>query len=721
MGYSIMRISRTILLTVGVLFCIAPPAHFAHEWKMWGSLNKARAFGYVVPISATSAIAIGGFPDFVPGSQEFGTWVTRSCEILDVKTGTVRYTDSTSVGHADGTVVRMSNGKVVVLGGVKDGKGKTTTVVEEFDPVTERWTKKGNLLLFRRQQVAIALDDHRILIAAGRDTALEGTTATEIFDLRTGICTRGGEHPHPLTNHRLMMADSNVYLIGGRKSGPGGPDTDRPTDTYYYDEATDAWKFAFNLPGGKPLFESIHVYNGIYTSGGSTDNGDTRFSDIVYFIGKDGARALAGRLQTSVKGHCFAQWVGDSLITFGGESGTASSNASSWINTLTGSVHDGPDLNIGRRYGSSVFLNGDAETPAAVLALAGVMSNDQVTPTIEIITSTLCAGTTVSSLLDPRQLTTVGTAEMTATPSVMLTSSTPYSAGAVWWKNKVSLRSGVSTSFSFRMRNGSDNGQPDGGSPGADGFALVIQNSSPSPLGAAGQGIGYEDIPNAVVVEFDAYLNAAYSDPSGSHVAVQSQRDKKVKPWHRDGHLAGVSTNVPMLRSDGTVYYAKVDFHGTGVDVFLDTVPSFSGPVLTIPSVTLTNMISLGLDISAWIGITSATGFSAQEHELLSWSIEGCDALRVGVEESNENVDSDLPVIYPMPTRDVAMVRWVSAATSSVVKVYDATGQKIWSQSVSGADLRSGIQLPSSLSSGIYFVQIVSPMSVLSIPWLVQQ
>lgn len=687
---------------------------------MWGTLKVPRAFGYVVPVSATAAIVVGGFPDFTVGSQNFGTWVTRSCEILDVKTGAVRYTDSTSIGHADGCIVRMSNGRVVVLGGVKDGKRGTTKVVEEFDPVTEKWTVKGNLLYSRRQQQAIALDDHRIMIVGGRNADLFGTRDVEIFDLNTGSCVAATPYRHPVTNHRLMMADSNVYVIGGRESGP---ESDRFADVSYYDEASKSWVAAFNLPAPKPLFEALQVYNGIYTTGGSIDLKDTKFSDVVYFIDKSGATALNGRVQSSVKGHCFTQWVSDSLITFGGESGTKSSIATSWVNTITGTVYPGPDLNIGRRYGNTVFLNGDAETPAAVFAVAGVMSDNKVTPTIEIITSSTCTQSSVSSVLDPTKLKTVGSASFTNAPSVMLTSTSLYSAGAVWLKEKISLRAGISSSFSFRMRSGSDNAQPDGGPAGADGVAFVIQNSSSSPVGAEGQGIGYEDIPNAVAVEFDAYKNAAYSDPSGSHVAIQAQRDKKLKPWHRDGHMIGMTTDVPELKSDGTIYYARIDFRGTGADVYLSTSPNLGPPVLSVPSATITNMIALGLDASAWIGITSATGFSVQEHELLSWSIDGCDLLTLDVhDEKAQETPSLTPIISPAPSADFATMRVTGSTSESVVNIYDVTGRLVWTTTASAEQLSAGLVLPTmEMPTGIYSVQIYTNQSVQSVTWVVQR
>jgi len=713
-------INQRILCTFSIVITLTC-AVSAHEWKAWGNLREPRAFGYAAAISSTSAIVFGGLPDFVASSQKFGSRVLNTCEILDAKTGAVRATMSTAVGHADGPVVTMSNGKVVVLGGLTGDKGKTTTLVEEFDPASETWTTKGNLLYSRRQQEAIAIDDHRIMVVCGRGSDLAGTKTAEIFDLTTGQSTAIAEYRYQLTNHKLMMVDSNVYVVGGREGGPNDP---RSRNIYFYDEQTNRWVFSFELPVQMPLIEGVQVYGGMFTSGGSVDMGDSQFSDIVYYINGTSATPLSGRLETSVKGHSMVPWINDSLIAFGGEGNSGmSAKESSWINTVTGVVSLGPELISGRRYGMEVQLQGDQTTPACIFAIGGVTGSSTTTRSVEILTSVLCSQSSSSSLLNASSVKTVGAATLTSSSSVLLTGTNEYSTGAVWYNRKVSIRSGLSTSFSFRFLQGSDKAQPDGGPQGADGLALVIQNGSPSPLGAAGQGIGYEDIPNAIAVEFDAYLNASYSDPAASHVAIQSQRDKKLKPWHRSGFTIGLSTNVPPLRSDGTIYYARVDFNSTGVEVYLDTVPALNNPALSILGISVPNLISLGLDNAAYIGITSATGFSVQEHELLAWTLQGCDVVSVGVADTDDFFEQTNSLsIIPSPSTDLALLRWRDAQSAATINIYDVTGNHIRSLNASNDELVRGVRLPSfDLAPGIYVAQLVTPSMVRTVRWMIQK
>jgi hypothetical protein len=60
-------------------------------------------------------------------------------------------------------------------------------------------------------------------------------------------------------------------------------------------------------------------------------------------------------------------------------------------------------------------------------------------------------------------------------------------------------------------------------SRGADGLAIVIQNTEPDALGNAGSGLGYEGIFNAISVEVDTYHNYDQMDYYENHISVLTQ------------------------------------------------------------------------------------------------------------------------------------------------------------------------------------------------------
>lgn len=66
---------------------------------------------------------------------------------------------------------------------------------------------------------------------------------------------------------------------------------------------------------------------------------------------------------------------------------------------------------------------------------------------------------------------------------IRLTQPTSYQTGAVWMKDKIRIENGLKTTFTFKITVN-----------GADGFAFVIQDDSPTALGRTGFELGYAGI-----------------------------------------------------------------------------------------------------------------------------------------------------------------------------------------------------------------------------------
>jgi len=174
------------------------------------------------------------------------------------------------------------------------------------------------------------------------------------------------------------------------------------------------------------------------------------------------------------------------------------------------------------------------------------------------------------------------------------------------------------TIFKFQITDRAGNIDTDG-QPGADGIAFVIQNfgTGSNAIGGAGAGIGYEGFPssNILVVELDMWQNSRNvghdrNDPNPNHIAVMRGNSS----FHTlDNTLALVTPTVNM--SDGNIYTVKIEYspNTNTLSVFLDNL---SSPVLTA-SVNLPAI--LGGSNFAWVGFTSATGASYQNHDILSW------------------------------------------------------------------------------------------------------
>jgi len=183
--------------------------------------------------------------------------------------------------------------------------------------------------------------------------------------------------------------------------------------------------------------------------------------------------------------------------------------------------------------------------------------------------------------------------------------------GAAWTSSKQCVGLGFDTTFSFKITY-----QYNGG---ADGLAFVIQNHAADALGGGGGGIGYQDIPNSLAVEFDTWFNGGPDEPDGNHVSVRSEG---IYPNWATGtpSLATVAITSPQFSSDGLEHTARITYVPGSIVVYLDSVE-----VLAV-AVDLSTLLSLDSG-TAFVGFTGATGAAAENEDILSWSFSAnCDA-----------------------------------------------------------------------------------------------
>ncbi|MGA9567838.1 MAG: L-type lectin-domain containing protein [Candidatus Korobacteraceae bacterium] len=216
---------------------------------------------------------------------------------------------------------------------------------------------------------------------------------------------------------------------------------------------------------------------------------------------------------------------------------------------------------------------------------------------------------------------------------------------AAWFKLAQAQNLGFTTYFRFQIHTAAICCTP------ADGFAFVIQNSSPTALGTGNGGLGYAGIRDSVAIEFDTYQNPW--DPSPNHVAVQSCGTGANAPQHIVGNClvpGGLNSNptaVPHLGvtcgtsgpcTDGVPHDVVVEYDppvsgvGNGtLTVWID--PAFvSGthtPVSTavkainipynINNTQNSQGISLANGTAAWVGFTASQTSDPQAHDILAW------------------------------------------------------------------------------------------------------
>ncbi len=177
-------------------------------------------------------------------------------------------------------------------------------------------------------------------------------------------------------------------------------------------------------------------------------------------------------------------------------------------------------------------------------------------------------------------------------------------SGSVFTSAPVSVGSGFSTTFSFRIS--SPGGASDGTGVGADGLAFVLQRIGSTALGGTGEGIGYSGLSSSVAVEFDTWRNA--HDPNSNHAGVNT-----------NGNLTSLSTAAATPNFDNAAKWtAWVDYNGTTLE--LRTSTNGLRPSTALLAQNLNLATTLG-GTTAFLGFTAATGAATGVHDVLSWAL----------------------------------------------------------------------------------------------------
>ncbi len=224
-------------------------------------------------------------------------------------------------------------------------------------------------------------------------------------------------------------------------------------------------------------------------------------------------------------------------------------------------------------------------------------------------------------------LTLLGNAASTSNV-LRTTSAAANEVGAAWYNTAVNVAGGFDTSFQFQITN-REGWTPDWslipGSTGGDGFAFVIQGVNTSQIGAYASGLGYFYIPDSLAVEFDTWQNIpSYCEPSGNHIAVQSEGVLPNRPEHCTGSdfngpyanpTLGITTVGPDM-SNGAIYNVHIHYTPGDLAIYFNDMNT---PILNV-AVDLATKLNLPQGTNAFVGFTSSTGGAFENHDIVNWS-----------------------------------------------------------------------------------------------------
>jgi len=202
-------------LVLLALALVLPQEGQAGTWAFTGSLNTARS-GETILLPNGKVLVAGGWADNAP---------LKSCELYNPATGLWSSTGSMNEGRTEFALVRLSNGKVLAIGGRGlngDLEIITLKSCELYDPDTGLWGPIGPLAVERSMFCATLLANGRVLVAGGTyyDTVNHNwveLNSAELYNPGTGLWSdtgslktaRHGASGTLLSNGKVLVAGGN--------------------------------------------------------------------------------------------------------------------------------------------------------------------------------------------------------------------------------------------------------------------------------------------------------------------------------------------------------------------------------------------------------------------------------------------------------------------------------------------------------------------------------
>jgi N-acetylneuraminic acid mutarotase len=182
----------------------------AGTWTATGSMTSARVGATATLLPNGSVLVASGL-----GTGTVGfAYGLATAEIYDPSAGTWTATGIMSTARYGHTATSLSNGTVLVGGGVIAAANYASA--EIFDPSTGTFTATGSMTTPRYNSTATLLRNGTVLAAGGTFNGRSPLAAAEIYDPSTGTWTATASDPVARSGHTAtLLANGEVLVVGG--------------------------------------------------------------------------------------------------------------------------------------------------------------------------------------------------------------------------------------------------------------------------------------------------------------------------------------------------------------------------------------------------------------------------------------------------------------------------------------------------------------------------
>lgn len=235
--------------------------------------------------------------------------ITSSVAALTTHVGSFTATANMMAGRMFHTVTLLSNGKVLLTGGLAVGG---LSSAEIYDPVTGNFTATGNMTTGRYYHTATLLPNGKVLVVGGGGIL----ASAELYDPATGLFTVTGS---PLTAMKYyhaatLLPNGKVLITGGVGVGVVLASAE------LYDPATGLFTATGSMTSQRMLHTATLLPNGkVLVTGGLLVSGLGAIASAELYDPTTGVFTPTGSMATPRRYHTVTLLLNGSVLIAGGE------------------------------------------------------------------------------------------------------------------------------------------------------------------------------------------------------------------------------------------------------------------------------------------------------------------------------------------------------------------------------------------------------------------
>ncbi len=318
-------------------------------WSTISSMNAPREYQTATLLSNGQVLVAAGCAD------DPCVVVQTSAELYDPATGTWSITGSLNQGRGYQTATLLSNGQVLVAGGLGNN-GSILASAELYDPVTGVFTYTGSLNTARYRHTATLLTDGRVLVVGGCCSGGAPLASAELYDPATGTWSTTGSLNTARSRHAMApLADGKVLVTGGFDSAGN-----TIASAEVYDPATGTWSITGSMNDARQRHTATLLPNGqVLVAGGENDLYPYYLASAELYDPATGVFTYTGNMSTSRQRHTATLLADGTVLVAGGKGSSSNMSGTEVYDPATGTWTIAGNLNTGRfRHTATLLTDG---------------------------------------------------------------------------------------------------------------------------------------------------------------------------------------------------------------------------------------------------------------------------------------------------------------------------------------------------------------------------